>query len=92
MKKVKMGLMAIVAITGIGAGFAFSPKTPKDATTYYAVKSGSSFVWQTTDPSLQGLSCQPTQISVLCTIVTNNAPADGVIPAGHTSTRNVYQE
>ncbi len=89
MKKVKMGLMAFAALTGIGSALAFSPKTTKNLTTYYALKSGSSFVWVTSPPAHK--SCSNTAINVTCTITTANLPVDGQMPAGQPITNQVYQ-
>lgn len=89
MKTVKLAMMALAALSSIGTAFAFSPAAKKNATTYYAVKSGSSFVWQTQQPSR--LNCSPTAMSATCTITTANAPVDGQIPAGHAVSKRVYQ-
>jgi len=91
MKNVKFAIMAVAALTGVAGAFAFSPKTSKTATTYYAVQSGSSFIWTTNDPSTPSVSCKDTLISAICTIVTDNQPSPGVVPAGHTSTRQLYK-
>ncbi|WP_158826965.1 DUF6520 family protein [Mucilaginibacter lacusdianchii] len=89
MKTVKLAMMALAALSSIGTAFAFSPAAKKNATTYYAVKSNGSFVWQPQQPSR--LSCLPTATSAICTITTANAPVNGQIPAGHASTMQVYK-
>jgi hypothetical protein len=91
MKKVKMALMGLAAISSIGGAFAFSPKAKKNATTYYAVKTVSGFHWQTNPPDPNQLSCQSTNNAGICSIVTSTAPTDNVIPAGHSSDKMLYQ-
>jgi hypothetical protein len=85
MKKLKMILMATATFIGLGAVFAFSPS--KQATTYYAIKNGSSFVWSETSSG----RCLPTVQNVACTIVTSTPPTNGVFPSGHTVTNRVYR-
>jgi len=90
MKKVKMAVMALAAVSSIGSAFAFSPAAKTNATTYYAVKQGSSFVWTSTQP--RSLSCKATTMDAVCSIITSTPPQDGVVPANHESTsKNVYQ-
>ncbi|QKJ28405.1 hypothetical protein HQ865_01060 [Mucilaginibacter mali] len=88
MKKIKMAFMALAAISSVGGAFAFSPAAKKNATTYYAQKSGSSFIWVTSKPHL---TCQSTALNVACTIVTSTPPVDGQMPAGQTVTNQVYR-
>jgi len=88
MKKLKMGFMALAALTSIGGAFAFTPKTHKNDITYYAQKNGSSFVWVTSKPSSH---CLSTTLAATCSITTANVPTDGVVPAGHAVTDKVYQ-
>jgi hypothetical protein len=87
MKKVKMGLMALAALTGMGSAFAAAPRHAKNATTYYAIKSGSSFVWRTSPAG----HCLNTAVSATCTITTAVQPTDGVVPAGHAVTFQNYK-
>lgn len=89
MKRVKMAFMALAAVGSIGSAFAFSPAAKKNLTTYYAVKSGSSFIWQTTPPPRE--TCQSTVQNVACTIVTATPPTNGQMPAGQTVTNQVYR-
>jgi hypothetical protein len=89
MKRFKMAFMALAALSSIGGAFAFSPVAKKNTTTYYAVKSGSSFIWQTTQPAR--LKCLSTAVNVTCTIVTANPPVDGQMPAGQPVTNQVYR-
>jgi hypothetical protein len=90
MKKLKMILMATATFIGLGAVFAFSPRVPENAVTYYAVKNGSSFIWQTTSPAPLRCSASPS-INAICTIVTNNTPTNGVVPPGHSGNNTLYQ-
>jgi hypothetical protein len=89
MNKFRMAFMALAAISSVGGAFAFSPSAKKNATTYYAQKSGSSFIWVTSQP--QRLKCSSTALNATCTITTANAPVDGEVPAGHSVTNQVYQ-
>jgi len=89
MKKIRMGLMAIAALSGVGSAFAFSPKP--NAVTYYARQtSGSNFHWTQTAPNPDTAACLP-QSNEICQISTNVAPTDNVVPAGHTPTNQVYK-
>lgn len=87
MKKIRIGLMALAALTGISGAFAFSPKA--NLTTYYAQVTGpGTFHWSTTKPDT---ICSPDgSVVVACTIVTNTAPTDNILPAGHTDTHDAY--
>lgn len=80
--------MALAAMSSIGSAFAFSPLAKKDPQTYYAQKSGSSFVWTTAKPHS---NCASTTLAVACTIVTSTPPTDGVMPSNQTATGNIYQ-
>jgi len=93
MKKLKLSFLAVSALTSIGTAFAFSPMTMSNATTYYAIESGGSFFWTTTRPPIgrNEMSCQKTSMNVICTIQTTNVPIPGQVPAGHTSTNQVYK-
>jgi hypothetical protein len=84
MKRVKMAIMALSAITSIGSAFAFSPATKHNATTYYALKTGQkTFRWTTQQPN--ALSCQSTVATAVCTIATTTPPQDNKVPAAHAS-------
>jgi hypothetical protein len=88
MKKIRMGLMAIAALSGVGSAFAFSPKPL--ATTYYARQTlGNGFHWTKTVPNPSTAQCL-TETDRVCVISTNVAPTDNQIPAGHTPTDKVY--
>jgi hypothetical protein len=86
MKKIKMAVMAIAAISSVGSAFAFSSAPKRAATTYYAIPNpnGEGFVWTTLQPSPNEATCQPAATGV-CTIVTSTAPTDNVVPAAHAS-------
>jgi len=73
MKKIRMGLMAFAAVTGIGSAFAFNAPKKQIGTTYYASLSGSNQVWSLTPPS--GKSCQSGN-TVACTITSTSPQAD----------------
>lgn len=94
MKRVKMALMALSAMTSIGSAFAFSPAAHRNLTTYYAVKTGvnpnANFFWTSTKPAAT-LSCQSTSLSAICSIQTANQPQDGSVPSGHTANGTVYR-
>lgn len=81
--------MALAAVGSIGSAFAFSPAAKKNATTYYAEKSGTSFIWVTSRPN--HLNCQSTALNVTCSIVTANPPVDGQMPVGQTITNQIYR-
>ncbi len=89
MNKFRMAIMAVAAISSVGGAFAFSPSAKKNATTYYAQKSGSSFIWVTSQP--QRLKCSSTTMNATCTITTATTPSPGVVPSGHAVTNQVYQ-
>lgn len=82
--------MAVAAISSVGVAFAFSPAAKKNATTYYAVKTSAGFHWQTNQPDPNQALCQPASNGI-CTIVTNTAPTDNVVPSGHISNGTLYQ-
>ncbi|QEM07209.1 hypothetical protein DIU31_028295 [Mucilaginibacter rubeus] len=87
MKKIKMGLMALAAVSSIGSAFAFSPTAKPNALTYYAVSTENpsqpnSFFWTTTQPADK--DCTAGSVGI-CTIVTNTAPTNNVVPSTHTS-------
>jgi len=90
MKKLKMAFMAVAAMSSVGVAFAFSPAAKKNAATYYAVKTPTGFHWQTNQPDPNSLACQSTSNGI-CSIVTNTAPTDNVVPSGHSSNGTLYQ-
>jgi len=89
MKKIRMGLMAIVALSGVGSAFAFSPK-PNSVNYYARQVSGSSFRWTTTTPNPNTAACSP-QLNDICQISTDTPPPAGEIPSGHTATNMVFK-
>jgi hypothetical protein len=89
MKKMRMALMAVAALSGVGSAFAFSPKP--NATTYYARQTtGSNFHWTQTVPNPNTATCSA-QANEICQISTNVAPTDNLVPAGHTPTGQVFK-
>ncbi len=92
MKKVRMGLMALAAISSIGVAFAFSPKANTNLNTYYAVRVGTTnnWTWQDTPPAHKSCSSFPT-IPVSCTAQAASLPADDTMPAGQPINNDVYQ-
>jgi hypothetical protein len=89
MKKIRMAMMAVAALSGVGSAFALSPKS--NATTYYARQTtGSNFHWTQTVPNPSTATCSP-QSNEICQISTNVAPTDNLVPAGHTPTNFVYK-
>lgn len=89
MKRLKMTLMAFAAISSIGTSFAFNHNFKRNATIYYAIKSGTSFIWSTSVP--RSVRCIATVLNSTCTIVTNTVPTDGIVPPGHAITNTVYE-
>jgi hypothetical protein len=71
MKRIKMGIIALAAITGIGGAFAFSPKPLRaDSMVYYGFRdSNGDGKWTLTPPS--GASCQEGN-SIACTITSTS--------------------
>jgi len=90
-KRYTMAMIAI--ILSISSAFAFKPASSKTtATTYYwyAVKSGSSWNWQSTEPS--GASCQSG--SATCEISTSipGTPMSGGFPASYTAVQGADKQ
>lgn len=104
MKKIRLGLMAFAALTGVGSAFAFNhpAKHRRASKTYYAyidnTVSPSVQRWTEIQPSLDDFTCLPS--SVACTITsttdeatvlstTNGYPVDHQAQNG--SENHVYQ-
>lgn len=88
MKNVKLGLIALASIFGVGS--AFTNAHHFNGTTYYAVTDhAGGFTWTTTDPRIANpaLSCQ-TATKAFCTIVTINGyqPQANVTPTSSQAT------
>jgi Family of unknown function (DUF6520) len=88
MKRIKMGLMALAAICSVGGAFAFTPKSSKGTTSYYAVKNGSGWDFHAGTPPAN-LACQPAP-SGICTIVTNTTPTNSSLN-GRSDQHQLYQ-
>jgi hypothetical protein len=83
MKKIKMAMMALAAVSSIGGAFAFSPAAKPHANTYYAIRTGqSTFHWTQTTPDPELLTCAR-NLPAVCTITTATAPQDNQVPAAH---------
>lgn len=65
MKRIKMGIMALAAITGIGGAFAFNYPHKAAGTLYYGQGTASSFRWVAVQPST---SCVDKSADGACTI------------------------
>lgn len=94
MKRIKMALMALAAVSSVGGAFASSPVAHRDAQTYYAVRTGANqFHWTTNDPEAANplITCKDTVSQDVCRILTDNAPSDNSIPSGHTANGSVYK-
>ncbi|MDP9077778.1 MAG: hypothetical protein M3O71_10175 [Bacteroidota bacterium] len=77
MRKIKMGLMAMAAITGIGSAFAFNHPHKVAGATYYGYRINSTTVgWATSPP--QFTNCQSDSQALACTI-TSTAPQATVL-------------
>jgi hypothetical protein len=86
MKKIRMGLMAMAAITGVGSALAFNAPKKVFGATYYAYIDGSGT--QRWSSSVPVGSCGASS-SVACTITSTTAPATVLattngFPANHT--------
>jgi len=99
MKKFRMGLMALAAISGIGGAFAFNAPKKHFGATYYAYIDPSGVQRWTASPPAN-YSCQSTS-NVACTITSTTAPATVLattngFPANHTtqnsSDNKVYKQ
>ena len=77
MKRIRMGLLALTAVTGIGSAFALNHKAPKAGTLYYAQKiNATQSVWVRTMPTN---ACS--QDSALeCTITSTSADVTSLPP------------
>ena len=87
MKTIRMGLLALAAITGIGGAFASSHKKPVGGTTYYAKRNGSEINWVTSKPSspcggTSEVACTITSTSTNVTSLNNQFPAQYTVVSG----------
>jgi uncharacterized protein YceK len=74
MKKLKIGLMAMVSITGIGSAFAFNAPKHQAGTTYYAIQtSGTHARWTAVQPSGPGVACNVPTSKLNCTITSTSS-------------------
>jgi hypothetical protein len=94
MKSIRLALVALAAISGIGGAFASSHKKPVGGTTYYAKKSGSQSVWVASKPGglcnqASALACTITSTSSNVTsLAPNTFPAQYTIVSGSGEARN----
>ena len=88
MKKIRMGLMALAAVSGIGSAFAFNTPKKHFGTTYRAyIDAGGTQRWALNPPA--NYSCQSSS-TVACTITSTSPQADVLattngFPANHTT-------
>ena len=83
MKKIKMAMMALAAVSSIGGAFAFSPAAKPNANTYYAIRTGqNTFHWTLTTPDPDLLTCVQ-NLPAVCAISTATAPQDNQVPPAH---------
>lgn len=86
MKKIKMGMIALAALTGIGSAFAFGHHGKRSGSFYYAKSNSSGFQWVTSRPAAP-LSCKPGG-SAACTITSTydvtGSQYDNELPSGAT--------
>jgi Family of unknown function (DUF6520) len=88
MKKIRMGLIALAAITGIGGAFAANHPAKRMGTLYYAKKNGTnSFQWVTNRPPQPTYHCN-SGLQAACTITSTydvtGAAYDSILPSGAT--------
>jgi hypothetical protein len=89
MKKIRMGFIALAALTGLGGAFAFTPKHHAVGAIYYGYKDANGnarwTVNQPTDNCLsdpKGLACTITSTSSGVTSLVNQFPAQHTIVNG----------
>ena len=87
MKSIRLALVALAAISGIGGAFASSHKKPAGGTTYYAKQSGSEIIWVTTKPNSlcsgsSNVACTITSTSANVTSLNNQFPAQYTVLGG----------
>ena len=87
MKKIRMGLMALAALSGVGGALAFTPKNA--GTVYYGYKDASGNArWSASQPAsdcqpdAKGLACTITSTSSNVTSLQNQFPAQHTVIAG----------
>jgi hypothetical protein len=88
MKRIKMGLMALAAISSIGGAFAFTTRTHKPPVSYYAEKTMSGWDFHAGTPP-SNLHCQPAA-SGICTIITSTTPVNNSLN-GRADAKELYQ-
>lgn len=96
MKKLKMGLLALVSIVGIGGAFATTHKARTAAqVTYFAVSRNinnlNQYNWVTISSLPGTLDCTPVTTTASCTVIS----LDGTAPAqdSHPNTANfIYSD
>jgi len=77
MKRIRMGLLALTAVTGISSAFALNHKAPKAGTLYYALKiNATQSVWVSTKPA--NLCNQNSALE--CTITSTSADVTSLPP------------
>lgn len=86
MKKIRIGLMAIAALTGISGAFAFNSPKKVVGTTYYGYKDANGDArWATTPPAFT--NCGATDNALACTITSTSTNVTNLVnqfPAQHT--------
>ncbi len=95
MKSIRLALVALAAISGIGGAFASSHKKPAGGTTYYAHKiSATQSVWVASKPGglcnqSSDLACTITSTSSNVTsLAPNTFPAQYTVVSGNGEARN----
>jgi hypothetical protein len=80
MKKIRMSLMALAAIAGLGSAFAITPKHHTAGVTYYGYKdSNGDARWATTPPART--SCASDDKALACTITSTSANVTSLVNA-----------
>lgn len=87
MKRIKMGILALAAITGIGGAFAFNHPQKPAGTVYYSYLSGTHVMWETnrgdlsctTDPAHSQFACTITSTSSGVTSLQDAYPAQKTV-------------
>ena len=74
MKKIKMGLLAFAALTGMSSAFAINHPKKVAGTTYYGILSGTDAKWTLNRP--ERLSCGSDEHAIACTITSTAPQAD----------------
>jgi len=90
MKKIRMGLIALTALTGVGSAFAFNLPKKHANPEYYAIKVNSTTLGWTDVRPAQSCHNDPLATNLACTITSSTAPATvlattNAYPADHGS-------